>query len=43
MDKYNPSIICKQIGNAVPPKLGQVIAKSIKEHLNQYGLWQKEN
>jgi DNA (cytosine-5)-methyltransferase 1 len=40
LDKYNPSKICKQIGNAVPPKLGQVIAKSIKEHLKRYGLWQ---
>jgi DNA (cytosine-5)-methyltransferase 1 len=38
LDKYNSSIICKQIGNAVPPKLGQVIAKSIKNHLKQYGL-----
>ncbi|KAA6341716.1 DNA (cytosine-5)-methyltransferase 1 [termite gut metagenome] len=37
LDQYNPSVICKQIGNAVPPKLGQVIAKSIKEHLIQYG------
>jgi len=32
-ENYNSSIICKQIGNAVPPKLGQVIAQSIKEHL----------
>ncbi|MDR3339229.1 MAG: DNA cytosine methyltransferase [Candidatus Symbiothrix sp.] len=36
IDKYNPSVICKQIGNAVPPKLGQIIAKSIKEHLNKH-------
>ncbi|GHT50625.1 cytosine-specific methyltransferase [Bacteroidia bacterium] len=36
LDKYNPSVICKQIGNAVPPRLGQVIAQSIKEHLKQY-------
>ena len=34
LDTFKPSIICRQIGNAVPPKLGQVIAKSIKEHLN---------
>ena len=32
---YNSSAICKQIGNAVPPKLGQVIAKSIKIHLKK--------
>lgn len=42
LDKYNPSVICRQIGNAVPPKLGQVIAKSIKEHLKEYGLWEKQ-
>jgi DNA (cytosine-5)-methyltransferase 1 len=41
LNKYNPSIICRQIGNAVPPKLGSVIAKSIKNHLKQYGLWEK--
>jgi DNA (cytosine-5)-methyltransferase 1 len=40
LDKYNPSVICRQIGNAVPPKLGQVIAKSIKNHLKEYKLWQ---
>lgn len=38
MNSYNPSIICRQIGNAVPPKLGQVIARSIKEHLKSFGL-----
>lgn len=37
-ESYNPSIISRQIGNAVPPKLGQVIAKSIKEHLKKYNL-----
>jgi DNA (cytosine-5)-methyltransferase 1 len=42
LDKYNPSVICRQIGNAVPPKLGQVIAKSIKEHLKEYRLWQNQ-
>lgn len=42
MDKYNPSVICRKIGNAVPPKLGQVIAKSIKEHLKEYKLWQNK-
>jgi DNA (cytosine-5)-methyltransferase 1 len=43
LDKYNPSIISRQIGNAVPPKLGAVIAKSIIKHLNQYGLWENKN
>ena len=38
-DKINPSTICKQIGNAVPPKLGRVIAKSIKQHLKEHKLW----
>ncbi|GAE21263.1 modification methylase [Porphyromonas gulae] len=33
IDNYNPSIISRQIGNAVPPKLGQIIAESIKNHL----------
>jgi len=42
IDKYNPSVICRQIGNAVPPKLGQVIAKSIKKHLKEYELWQNQ-
>jgi DNA (cytosine-5)-methyltransferase 1 len=42
LDKYNPSKICRQIGNAVPPKLGQVIAKSIKIHLKEYKLWQSQ-
>lgn len=41
-DKFNPSVVCRQIGNAVPPKLGQIIAKSIKEHLKEYGLWQNQ-
>jgi DNA (cytosine-5)-methyltransferase 1 len=40
LEKYNPSIICRQIGNAVPPQLGQVIAKSVKNHLKEYKLWQ---
>lgn len=38
----HPSVICRQIGNAVPPILGRVIAKSIKEHLKQHKIWQKE-
>ena len=42
LEKFNPSIVCRQVGNAVPPKLGQVIAKSIKSHLKGYGLWQKQ-
>lgn len=43
IENYNPSVICKQIGNAVPPKLGQIIAESIKEHLKQHQLWQKNS
>lgn len=42
LDTFHPSIICRQIGNAVPPKLGQMIAKSIKEHLIKYDLWQSQ-
>jgi DNA (cytosine-5)-methyltransferase 1 len=42
LDKFYPSIVCRQIGNAVPPKLGQVIAKSIKKHLKKYESWEKE-
>ncbi len=38
---YNSSRICRQIGNAVPPKLGQIVAKSIKNHLKEYDLWQE--
>ncbi len=29
-------MIARQLGNAVPVALGQVIAKSIKEHLKLY-------
>jgi DNA (cytosine-5)-methyltransferase 1 len=36
--KYNPSVISRQIGNAVPPQLGRVIARSIKLHLEKYQL-----
>lgn len=36
-DVFRPSFIEKHIGNAVPPRLGYVIAKSIKNHLKQYG------
>lgn len=39
---YNPSVICRQIGNAVPPELGRVIAKSIKQHLIEYSIWQRK-
>lgn len=33
---FNPSIIEAHIGNAVPPRLGYIIAKSIKNHLQQH-------
>ena len=36
-DVFKPSLIEKHIGNAVPPRLGFVIAKSIKQHLQNYG------
>lgn len=36
-DIFKPSLIEKHIGNAVPPRLGFVIAKSIKQHLQNYG------
>lgn len=39
---YNPSVVCRQIGNAVPPALGRVIAKSIKKHLIEYSIWQRK-
>jgi len=32
----NPSVISRQIGNAVPPQLGRVIAASIKRHLEEH-------
>lgn len=32
---YNSTILARQIGNAVPVKLGQVVAKSVKEHLKK--------
>lgn len=34
-EEFKPSIVEKHIGNAVPPRLGFVIAKSIKQHLTQ--------
>lgn len=37
VNEINTTIIARQIGNAVPVKLGQVVAKSIKEHLMKYG------
>jgi len=39
-NSYNPSVICKQIGNAVPPALGRVIAKSIEKHLIHHNIIQ---
>ena len=32
---YNSTILARQIGNAVPVNLGQVVAKSVKEHLKK--------
>jgi DNA (cytosine-5)-methyltransferase 1 len=40
IDKDRPANIAqlaKHIGNAVPPKLGEVIAMSIKQHIEQHG------
>ncbi|MDZ4716130.1 MAG: DNA (cytosine-5-)-methyltransferase [Cytophagales bacterium] len=34
---FKPTYIEKHIGNAVPPRLGFVIAKSIKQHLQNHG------
>lgn len=36
-ETINSAVIARQIGNAVPVKLGQVVAQSIKEHLKEYG------
>lgn len=36
MESYNPSVISRQIGNAVPPKLGKIIAQSINNHLIEH-------
>jgi len=33
--KFHPTIIEKHIGNAVPVRLGRVIARSIKAHLKK--------
>jgi DNA (cytosine-5)-methyltransferase 1 len=33
---FKPSIIERHIGNAVPPRLGYIIAKTIKEHIKQH-------
>jgi DNA (cytosine-5)-methyltransferase 1 len=30
------SKLCRHIGNAVPPQLGVVIGKAIKNHINEY-------
>jgi DNA (cytosine-5)-methyltransferase 1 len=34
-DNFSSVMIARQLGNAVPVKLGEVIAKSIKEHLKE--------
>ena len=33
---YSQSLISRHIGNAVPPQLGKIIAKSIKHHLSNH-------
>lgn len=35
-DRFNVRTLSTHIGNAVPPRLGEVIAKSIELHLEQY-------
>jgi len=35
-EDFNSSVIEKHIGNAVPPRLGYVIAKTIKQHITQH-------
>jgi len=35
-DKWSLKTVARHIGNAVPPALGQVIARSIKRHLEEY-------
>ncbi|TAF76173.1 MAG: DNA (cytosine-5-)-methyltransferase [Bacteroidetes bacterium] len=37
IEVINSTVIARQIGNAVPVRLGQVVAKSIKEHLKENG------
>lgn len=37
-NNFSSVMISRQLGNAVPVKLGEVIAKSIKEHLKDYKL-----
>lgn len=34
---FKPTYVEKHIGNAVPPRLGFIIAKSIKQHLQRHG------
>ncbi|WP_312082025.1 DNA cytosine methyltransferase [Epilithonimonas hominis] len=37
INKLNTAVAARQIGNAVPVRLGQVIAQSIKQHLKELG------
>jgi DNA (cytosine-5)-methyltransferase 1 len=37
-DNFSSVMIARQLGNAVPVKLGEVIAKSIKEHLKEHNI-----
>jgi DNA (cytosine-5)-methyltransferase 1 len=34
--RFSNKTLCRQIGNAVPVRLGKVIARSIKRHLEEY-------
>ena len=36
VNSMNTTVIARQIGNAVPVRLGQVVAQSIKEHLKEF-------
>jgi len=35
-EEFSTVMVAKQIGNAVPVRLGEIIAKSIKKHLSEY-------
>ena len=37
LQTYTFQTLARQIGNAVPPKLGRIVAQSVKEHLKLHG------